>query len=408
MMRHVILMDMSFEGTMNGVTRCIQVLAESFSKEKDYSVTWIHFEKKRQSEDLSIEQDDSKITIALPNDLGNFLSSSQIQQDYWEKSYQIVCPLLQNHNRNILHIHTLNLIDFAMYIRERINCKIVSHLHCIPWKGLYNRDVTLFTSLYERYYISREYSQSSSFVLHKYEDLCYSQSDCIICVTRCAREFIKRMYPHHTIPVKVVYNGIEDIGNDEVIEQRQLHYPVRCLFVGNAHASKGLDYALQSLDLLRMKYEINIVVAGGFTSHQQKQITAKYPFVDVQFVGVISLMELRKYYLSCDIGLIASTQEQCSYVAIEMMMFGLPVVTTDIDGLHELFAGKNVACKIPLCHIPGNSIYTDSRKMAESLLWLIEHPKQRVQMGWNARQRYKQLYNKDRMAISIKKIYDTL
>ena len=136
MMRHVILMDMSFEGTMNGVTRCIQVLAESFSKEKDYSVTWIHFEKKRQSEDLSIEQDDSKITIALPNDLGNFLSSSQIQQDYWEKSYQIVCPLLQNHNRNILHIHTLNLIGFAIYIRERINCKIISHLHCIPWKEI--------------------------------------------------------------------------------------------------------------------------------------------------------------------------------------------------------------------------------------------------------------------------------
>lgn len=408
MMRHVILMDMSFEGTMNGVTRCIQVLAESFSKEKDYSVTWIHFEKKRQSEDLSIEQDDSKITIALPNDLGNFLSSSQIQQDYWEKSYQIASPLLQNHNRNILHIHTLNLIGFAIYIRERINCKIISHLHCIPWKGIYNHDVQRFTNLFEEYYISKNYTQTSSYILHKYENLCYSQSDYLICVTRCARDFIKRMYPNHSVPVKIVYNGIEDIGNDEVIKQRQLHHPVRCLFVGNAHASKGLEYVLQSLELLRMRYEINIIVAGGFSSQQQRQMTTKYPFIDIQFAGVVPLTALRNYYLSCDIGMIASVQEQCSYVAIEMMMFGLPVVTTDIDGLHELFAGNNVACKIPLCHMPGYCVYPDSRKMAESLLWLIEHPSQRAQMGWNARQRYKQLFNKDRMADSIKKIYDTI
>lgn len=39
---------------------------------------------------------------------------------------------------SILHIHTLNLIDLARFIKQRRKAiKIITHLHCISWKNLY-------------------------------------------------------------------------------------------------------------------------------------------------------------------------------------------------------------------------------------------------------------------------------
>ena len=36
-------MDMTNAGNINGVSRCVQVLAESFARDKDFNVTWVRF-----------------------------------------------------------------------------------------------------------------------------------------------------------------------------------------------------------------------------------------------------------------------------------------------------------------------------------------------------------------------------
>lgn len=45
-------------------------------------------------------------------------------------SFFVVARLL-NDNCCILHLHTLNLIDLAVYIRGQVGCKIIAYLHCI-------------------------------------------------------------------------------------------------------------------------------------------------------------------------------------------------------------------------------------------------------------------------------------
>lgn len=409
-MKQLYFIDMAIAGHMNGVTRCIQVLVNSFSKEEDFAVTWMHFENSDKCNTLQTEQRNgyTYVFVSLPRSLGDFLLSEQRQVALWTEVMPQILNNVQPNEPLILHVHTLNLIKFALFIRERRDCRIVTHLHCIPWKALYNRNLSLFLELYERYYIRHDYSQPAAFILYRYEELCYTQSDCLICVTQCARKFIHDMFPSRSLPVHVVYNGIADMVTDESAATRFLHQPVRLLFVGNAHDSKGLRYILESMEILRMRHETELVVAGAISPSLQNHILKEHPFLDIQFKGILSFPQLRESYSSCDIGIIASLQEQCSYVAIEMMMHGLPVVTTDIDGLRELFPGHLYACKIPVKYIPGKAFVPDVHKMADALSLLIQNPQLRSEFGRKARGRYKDKYTDDRMIESIKKIYNHL
>lgn len=409
MRSRLFLADISFSGHMNGVTRCLQVLASSFSKYKEFHVTWIHFEvglkydiQRRVTEGLT------NIFVPLPHDLGSFLTNHQREKKLWHEVYRFMDIESNDNYHVIIHIHTLNLIDFALWVKQKHKCYIITHLHCIPWKSMYDKNNALFLNLYERYYLSRKNIDPSKFIMYEYENECYTSSDFIICVTQSAKEFLQRMLPNNAIPTEVVYNGIPDLLKEVQVPSHKLHSPTRCLFVGNSHRSKGLDYILQSLELIRMRHDITLFVVGVYTTIQQINICKSHPFLEIRFLGLLPLMELRNYYRSCDIGLIASMQEQCSYVAIEMMMFGMPIVSTAVDGLNEIFPDERYASKIPLCYLPHKSLCPDISKMAEAISDLISNPKKRERMCINNRKRYQMYFRDITMIRSMKKIYQHL
>lgn len=402
------LANISCSGHMNGVTRCLQVLAKSFSHNKDFHVTWIHFVVGLKCNiHRIITEGLTQIIVPLPNDLGHFLTSHQRKQELWHEVYRfmdIESPI----KHVIIHIHTLNLIDFALWVKQHHACFIVTHLHCIPWKSMYDKNYTQFLNLYKRYYLSHHNVKPSDYIFYEYEYKCYTSSDIVICVTQCAQDFLQRMFPNKHIPTKVVYNGIPDLHMEEPTISYKIHSPTRCLFVGNSHPSKGLEYILQSLELIRMHHDITLFVVGAYSSSLQRTICKKHPFLDIRFTGLLPLIELRNYYRSCDIGLIASMQEQCSYVAIEMMMFGLPIVCTAVDGLDELFPDERYAYRIPLCYTPAKSLRPDIPKMADAISELIGNPKKRERMRVNTRNRYKMKFSETTMMRSMRNIYQHL
>lgn len=406
-MNNLFLLDIAIAGSMNGVTRCIQMLVDAFSKEKNFHVTWIRFKNKMTGNIVKRQNEGYLfIEIPLPEDMGSFLSSPDRKYSYWNKAYESISTEFKSSSNTILHLHTLNLIDFALVVRHHQSCKIITHLHCIPWKTLYNRNPAHFIKLYEQYYIKKDYSSQQPFVVRSHEYLSYTLSDHLICVTRCAHDFVHKICPNHTA-LHVIYNGLSDLVGDESLLCRKPNEQIRCLYVGNANKSKGLEFVLQALDLLIFDREITIFVAGGFSLSLRNEITTCHPFLNIVFTGILPLSKLREYYISSDIGIIASLQEQCSYVAIEMMMFGLPVVTTDVDGLHELFNESGCCCHIPIIYYPKCSLKPDIDKMANAISYLANHPDTREKMGHKARERFKKHYQKGKMIQSIKRIYLT-
>ena len=54
------------------------------------------------------------------------------------------------------------------------------------------------------------------------------------------------------------------------------------------------------------------------------------------FTGKLSKQELYQFYQIADVGVMLSKHEQCSFVAIEMMMHGIPIIASDSTGLDEM------------------------------------------------------------------------
>ena len=400
-------MDMASTWSANGVTRFLHVLTESLSHDSSYAVTWVRFihqltDEKIVENRLGYRQ----IIIPLPSDLRQFLRNQELRMQIWNVAFREIESVLMGDETCILHVHTLNLMEFALYVKKRYPCKIISHVHCLSWKSLYNNHSDRFNQLYEQYYIRHDTNRLSEFISSKYEWQTYMLSDGLVCVTNCARDFIRGVCPNSLSNIQVITNGINDIGvaHDYKIKGNS----VQCLFVGNSTRSKGLEYILQALHIVNMQYNVTLKVAGTYSSANRDSLRNKYPFLDIQFTGKLPMSRLNRLYTHSDIGIIASLQEQCSYVAIEMMMFGLPIITTDVDGLGELFEHRKNALTVPTQFHPTRGLSIDTVQMADSIIALIEDESLREKIGRNARKSFLFRHTKEKMVSKLKHIYNTI
>lgn len=405
MRRKLLLMDMTHAGNMNGVTRCLQILVEAFAQGKEFEVIWVRFTHMQGKAVTDEEKGGYRlIRIPLPTDIHKFFGSPKTRNAVWMSAMRTLEPSLSENP--ILHVHTLNLTEFAVAVRRRFPCKVVTHLHCLPWKGTYNRSIRLFNELYQQYYQKKDYSRPAHFIQTEHERLAYVASDCLVCVTECARDFVRNVCPHAVENIRVVPNGIQDwaLPKNYGESQRQ----VRCIFVGSAHSSKGLRFVLAAMQACLLRCQPSITVVGAYTKEQRDGLLGQYPFLDIHFTGEVGVSQLRRLYAESDIGLIGSIQEQCSYVAIEMMMAGLPVVTTDVDGLSEIFTENSDGIKIPVTFSSHYGLNVDIAQMADAVERLCLHPELRRRIGRKARETYLQRYTQTLMTDRMKEIYLSL
>ena len=162
--------------------------------------------------------------------------------------------------------------------------------------------------------------------------------------------------------------------------------------------SKGLSYILEAMRIVQRKgYDISLTIAGKYTPAQKYQFSIEYSDLSLNMMGRVSFEELKNHYQESDIGVIASLQEQASYVALEMAMFGLPIITTAVDGLDETFTEGLNALKVDTHFSKVLGLGVDVEMMAACLIELIDNMQLRKSLGKNARQLYEEKLKLDHM-----------
>jgi len=99
---------------------------------------------------------------------------------------------------------------------------------------------------------------------------------------------------------------------------------------------------------------------------------------------------LKKLYIENDIGVIGSLQEQASYTGVEMSMFAMPVITTNVDGLDEMFTDEVNALKVRTGFSSVFGLSVDVEMMANKMIRLMNDKSLRKKIGQNARKLYEQ------------------
>ncbi len=406
------LMDMTNFGNTSGVDRYLEVLIKGLQRVPSvrlHRIQLIEGGDRLFVRRVRLPEGGVFVQIPLPRCLSEILTKSFWTRKYNEQVYRLIHDLFEGKERIIFHLHTLNLIDLACYVRERVpTCRIITHLHCIPWKALYNTDRPSFNRLYEVYYVQRGIPREKEPYLRlESEWNAYHRADRVVCVTDCAREFLGRLMGRKQ-GVHVIPNGM---GDEDTMPAMRGYAgkpgELRCLYVGVVSQSKGIQYILEAMrKVTRRGYRVSLVACGTCSAARKKQLLAQYADVSVELTGLVPYETLCSYYTSCDVGVIASLQEQSSYVAIEMMRFGMPVITTAVDGLDEMFRDgvDSLKVKAPFSTAFGLSVDTDA--MAEYMIRLLERPEERGRLGRNAYERYREQFTLQRMIRETMAVYD--
>lgn len=411
-MINLFLMDMSHADNTSGVDRYVGTLLKGLEAHPYIHVHWIHL---RHDPSILFHHEEqirscTKITIPLPQQFNEIIAQKFWVNKYNEQIYRITRHLFEGKQNCIIHIHTLNLIDLAVFVRSKIKCKVITHLHCIPWKSSYNGDIRIFNELYNLQYVDKvSRPDRRRFITNNSELQSYADADHIICVTRCAMEFLEKVMAISSNNISVIPNGINDLQDTSEKEVRGDGEVFHLLYVGVLIKSKGLDYILEAMRKVKQKgYAVSLTVVGKANPADIVRIKNTNKDLTLNILGRIPFCELINYYGISDAGVIASLQEQSSYVAIEMAMFGLPVITTAVDGLDEIFTDNVNVLKVGTHFSKIRGLTVDTNQMADKIIMLIRDRELRERLGKNVRDLYEKELSLRRMTCETVGVYQEL
>ena len=113
------------------------------------------------------------------------------------------------------------------------------------------------------------------------------------------------------------------------------------LFVGSGFQRKGLYFVIKALPLVLKQADVRLVVVGQGNQKKADRLAEKLGVLDkISFVGPVK--EVAPYYREADVFVLPSIYEPFSNACLEAMAYGLPIVTTEMNGASEdIIPGKN-------------------------------------------------------------------
>jgi len=210
--------------------------------------------------------------------------------------------------------------------------------------------------------------------------------------------------------VEVISNGatVEEYDDLPKVSGHPGAKNVTVLFVGLIVKRKGVGYLVKAADIIvnRLKYsnvEFLIVgkalAKGADSVFYQRMISLTEEFrlqKNVKFMGFVSAEELRKQYIESDIFVLPSISEAFALVLLEAMMFGKPVIATDVGATSTMIKdGWNGFLVRPM----------DFEQLAEKIRYFIDNPNEKARMGRNSRRLVEKEFTWDKIAEKYLQVY---
>lgn len=175
-----------------------------------------------------------------------------------------------------------------------------------------------------------------------FEQRLFKLVDNIICLSNFAHQVLSEYYEVPLNKMTLISNGLKDDvkGIEKRILRKKYGIPdteKMVLFVGRLDPIKGVGYLIEAFKKVICQEKASHLYIIGDGTYMKEYLRQCNPIWRwITFCGRLMPEQIADFYRMSDIGVIPSMHEQCSYVAIEMLMNGLPIVGTDSTGLDEM------------------------------------------------------------------------
>ena len=310
--------------------------------------------------------------------------------------------------RNVIYLLRLNIKDkknlvfhfnynlcfaLAKGLKEVYDCKTVTTVHFMKWAFELQGNLQTLHVLK-----SKPESQMNPFeqillTTDEYEYLFYKEVDHVISLSQYNKNLLCIEYQLDPNKISVIPNGLNDAASIRVNAGEDLRKKwcisekeSLILFAGRLHSIKGLIFLIRVFrKILEIIPDCRLIIAGsGHYDTYFQEIKGIY--TKVTFTGLLEKKELYELYRITDVGVVPSLFEPFGYVAVEMMMHGLPVVATETSGLNEVI-DESCGLKVPIIQYP-DKVEIDMGLLAEKIVYLLQYPVEAKKVGQNGRKRY--------------------
>lgn len=226
-------------------------------------------------------------------------------------------------------------------------------------------------------------------------------TDEVICVAKSDRDLALREKLASPDHVSIIYNGI-DLARFEMSRagvrrtgQRNDHFIVGT--VGRLHVQKGQIYLLQAAALIHRAYpQVRFRIIGDGPLRETLATQSRALGVDgiVEFLGARN--DVPAQLLQFDLFILPSLWEGLPYVLLEAMAAGLPIVTTDVDGVREMITDGREGIVVPS---------RNAHALAAAVIDLMGNSARRADLGVKGAQVVKERFSLDAMIEQIMKVY---
>lgn len=334
----------------------------------------------------------------------------------WDLYHRNIVYLLQLHipdrTNLIFHLNYNLKSGLAKELKKVFDCRIVQTIHYLDWCfKLSGNQVNFRHLLNSEQFIQYGTETENLKEIFQKERETFKVIDHIICLSEKTRQILKEDYKIKPEKTSVIYNGLAE--SNIIVEKSRLKQKYRVpsnipilLFVGRLDQIKGLNYALQAFRIvLDTNPDCRFIIAGNgdYDSYLQE---CEDIWMSITWTGLVNKERLYELYSIADIGIMPSFHEQCSYVAIEMMMHGLPIICSTSTGLREMVEDNITGLYIPVVEY-ADKTEIDSTIIAEKIVYLLQHPVDARHMGDNGRKRYQEIYSSEIFRINMLKFYKT-
>lgn len=302
-----------------------------------------------------------------------------------------------NSKKNIIfHFNYFQAEVLATHLKEFfINSKIIFTIHYFDWcfelNGNYSKFQTIINNRITNKSIFNRFIADKSF-LRKF--------DSIITLSKNTSNILIKEYGISPNKLNHIYNGLDNHFN---VSHKRNHNSARLiLFVGRLDDVKGVEFIIKSFRYIAndiQNIQLALVGDGNFGKYLSLCENIRDKII---FTGKVAHDKLESIYQNATIGIQPSFHEQCSYSAIEMMKYGIPLIVSDSTGLKEMME----KCPENIIHINEQDFNEEDyiNQIAKRMKKLLSDETYRLQVSDKMKEIYTERYTLEKMAESMDKL----
>lgn len=290
--------------------------------------------------------------------------------------------------------------------------KQICIIHDFNWTAPLLGNVDLFRELIAKTRVGIPSQHIGIMNLYQQEVKQYHIANHVICLSEDSRSILQNYYFVPKEKITLIPHGIDTIkkGFSAIMKQKwRENYHLDSnekviLMVGRICKAKGMFAYLNAFKkVLKRDSNCRLVIAGELCNAPDLLDATDKVTVKITLTGMLDKDKLSYWYRMADIGVIPSYSEQCSYVGLEMMSYGLPVVASDGFGVRCMFRDEINTLTASIGN--RNNPEEFEQNLADSTLSLLNNAKLRKKLKKNARQILQKKYSFSEMEKQYKAIF---